>query len=296
MVNKFKKHSSNFHTLIDYFEIQKINWSPGEEITLTATMGLAIEIQEQSGRDLDSIIEENKGKGIYTTGNKKLKIGSKIVEGFFKKWIGLTVDHMTNLISTEELSGVPVLMVGGFSESKSLKQAIQSVFGKDNVIIPENPSQAVLKGAAMFGHKQDFIQSRKSPCTYYILGLDSMKDINQKINPKRHVGGGQVEILKPVVYKHEDVKLNKEIIEYGNPAEDHMTQVYLTLYSSSEDDIVDDPYDARVTKITTVEVPVPKYLKDKLITITFVFGGTDIKVTAQNASGKSVEGRLTFAN
>ena len=287
-LDKLKKLSSAFHTLMDNFEVKKINWSPGNEITLSVEMGLSQGVEKTFRRSLSSIISENKSQGIQMT-QDRLKISSEVVNRFFEKWIGLMKENiLIHLASTECLSGASVLMVGGFSESKLLKQVVEDSFGQNRVIVPENPRQAVLKGAAMFGHKQDFILSRKSPYTYYILDLDNMKDCYENVNPKRLIRG-KVAILVPIVQKDDVVELNKKIVKQCNLAVDGTTNVPLSLYFSNEDDITEDPHDEKVTKITTVEVPMPSHLEDKTITITFLFRGTDIKVTARNASGKSVE-------
>jgi hypothetical protein len=51
-------------------------------------------------------------------------------------------------------------MVGGFSESPMLRNAVETAFPNRTLIIPEEAGLAVLKGAVLFGFEPRIISTR----------------------------------------------------------------------------------------------------------------------------------------
>lgn len=79
------------------------------------------------------------------------------------------VKHIQYLLHKQGLRNVRTLMmVGGFSESEIMRNAVKKAFPYKQVIVPEQAGIAVVKGAVMFGHNTDSISSRKLPYTYGI--------------------------------------------------------------------------------------------------------------------------------
>lgn len=76
-----------------------------------------------------------------------------------------------------------ILMVGGFSNSNILQKMIKENFREIPVNIPDNGQLCVVKGAVMFGWKQDIIISRKSRYRYS-LRLNDKNDPSSKLKQK----------------------------------------------------------------------------------------------------------------
>lgn len=84
------------------------------------------------------------------------------------------VEKVLSLIE-QQIEGVRVLMVvGGFSASPYLRKRIQSRFKTkvDEVIIPEDPGNAICNGAVQLHMSRDLIQSRIAKRTY---GIESSR-------------------------------------------------------------------------------------------------------------------------
>lgn len=87
-------------------------------------------------------------------------------------------------------------MVGGFSESVILQEAVKNVFPGRNVIIPAEPGLVVVKGAVAFGHDPSLISSRISKYTY---GTNIIEDFRADEHSKRYMGFYCREIFLPLV-------------------------------------------------------------------------------------------------
>ena len=71
----------------------------------------------------------------------------------FKESCDSNVRNMKELFSEPASLGTDtIILVGGFSESEILQQAIYKSFPKKRLIIPQEAGLAVLKGAVLFGH------------------------------------------------------------------------------------------------------------------------------------------------
>lgn len=65
----------------------------------------------------------------------------------FSESIRNTVEHLQDLLSQESLKDVKtILLVGGFSESRILQEAIKKEFSEKVVVRPENSGMAIVLG------------------------------------------------------------------------------------------------------------------------------------------------------
>eukprot|EP01083_Nonionella_stella_P013584 38221_1 len=102
-----------------------------------------------------------------------LEISHMIWKIMFDCVINPTVNHIKKLLKTETIqNNVQYLcLVGGLSCSKYYQFRMKEEFGlsskyKLNIIVPVRPILSVVEGAAYFGIKADYIQSRKLRYTY----------------------------------------------------------------------------------------------------------------------------------
>ena len=79
--------------------------------------------------------------------NDKLKIKAAKMVSMFKRSIDLLTKRLRELDETLTANGIDtIVLVGGFSESKVVQEAMKEHFIGRTVITPEEPSLAVLKG------------------------------------------------------------------------------------------------------------------------------------------------------
>ena len=101
--------------------------------------------------------------------NDKLKIDSDIIKELFASSCDEIVSHLRNLVTKSAVKDAKtILMVGGFSESPILQEEIRSHFPENTLIIPSEPSLAVVKGAVLYGHDPWILESRICKLTYGI--------------------------------------------------------------------------------------------------------------------------------
>ncbi|CAG2238267.1 unnamed protein product [Mytilus edulis] len=97
----------------------------------------------------------------------KIRMSVDFFKTFFMPSIKGVISLMREIFRNKSLKNVAhVLMVGGFSECQLLQNAVRNAFPDQRIIIPDEAGLSVLKGAVLFGHKPDYIQSRVMRCSY----------------------------------------------------------------------------------------------------------------------------------
>ena len=92
-----------------------------------------------------------KYEGKINCSGDKLVIQSEIVKEMFEKVCNAIGKELQKLTSNPKMSNLDtVIMVGGFAESYLLQNAVRTNI--QNLIIPEDPEFAVVKGAVLYGH------------------------------------------------------------------------------------------------------------------------------------------------
>ncbi|XP_060563873.1 heat shock 70 kDa protein 12A-like [Ruditapes philippinarum] len=127
-------------------------------------------INEIEGQDVATMIEKaSKISGFESLILKsdKLCFGRSIIEGCFENAIEGIIKLINKITENDELGGINnLLLVGGFSESGYVQKNIEKKIMGVKVIIPLEPSLAVLKGAVTAGHNPKAITERIARYTY----------------------------------------------------------------------------------------------------------------------------------
>jgi hypothetical protein len=83
----------------------------------------------------------------------KIRLDVDIVKSWFDESCSDIVQLVKKIFQDDKSVGVnTILLVGGFSESPMLQEAMRRNFPDKILIIPEEGSLMVLKGATIFGH------------------------------------------------------------------------------------------------------------------------------------------------
>ena len=126
------------------------------------------------------MMKQNLKDQITFTGDK-LRVQSEQVKKLFGETCQRIVSHLGEIFAESAVRNTDtILMVGGFSESKMLQDAIKQAFPGKKIIIPEEAGLAVLKGAVIFGHNPNMIVARVARQTY---GVGVYKRFDPKIHP-----------------------------------------------------------------------------------------------------------------
>ena len=105
-------------------------------------------------------MKESKVEGvIFKQG--MLVLTTEVMVDLFRPCVQSIVEHVQKLLEEPQLSGTSyILMVGGFSESKILQQAVIQQFGDGiKVLVPIDAGLCMLKGAVLYGHDPQLISN-----------------------------------------------------------------------------------------------------------------------------------------
>lgn len=215
--------------------------------------------------------------------NDKLRIENELLRNMFKS----TTDKIVRLVNNT-LGGIDtkrpihVILVGGFSESVVVQNALKTGLPYHRIIVPHEPSMSVLKGAVIFGYKPGIIVSRVLRYTY---GFQVSNDFNPKIHGfLREVEVDSLKLCEKVFEKfvkiHSTVSLGGTIRETFTTTKKFQEVHYLPLYTSIKEqpEYTDEDSCTHVGNVV-VHIPNPteKY-RDVVVEISF--GHTELKIQA----------------
>lgn len=280
--------------LTSSFERKKRSLSSGSTIVMTLPLRF---------RDILQKRMSNFSEGIeFKPDQNKLRVNFDVFKALFDDPVLQIVSHVRTLLRRETVKNCKaIVMVGGFSESFVLQEAIKQNFLRREVIIPREAGLAVLKGAALYGYDPVVITERICRFTY---GVESSHE--SKSDCKHRVGLREVDekgkmrcygIFSIHARLGQVVKLREEQpAQQYSPLTDDQESVGFHVFRSSsrKPELTTDP---GCEKIGHLNVPLPDkhHASDRSVTTTFLFGGTEIVVNVTvNASGESFETRIDF--
>lgn len=191
----------------------------------------------------------------------------------------------------ENTSPDVILLVGGFSNSPYLQQAVKERFGeRAQVMVPPNPDIAVLFGATHFCYDPQ-TRARRSRFTY---GTEVNEDFETGVDPeaKRYVTSeGLVtcaDRFSIFTRAGESVATDAEVMHQYVPLEESDTEVDFTIYATSDPDprYVTDPGCDALATVTVDLKPVMRFKREERAMRLFMrFGETEIKARAELVQG-----------
>ena len=291
-----REHPVDWLYLVNDFEVKKRGkrTCQGGTTRIRLPNSFVSKFASDKGWDLNAMIQERYSlEDIKIHRNEYLCLEPKVMKQLFDPVLDQVVTHLSNLFAKQELSDVKyVFLVGGFADSPLLQERITDHFGHSyRIMVPQNASLAVVQGAVMFGQKPDVFESRMMTASYGIcvhrLFLDGLHPECKKVM----IDG--VARCKDVFFKF--VKVN-EIVKVGeirrfqgfSPLRGDQKQVKIDFYQSERAD-VEYVTDSGVEKARGqgLVLKTPDAWKTRGIEINLHFGGTEIKVTVVNPTGKT---------
>ena len=150
----------------------------------------------------------------------------------------------------------------------------------------------VLKGAVLYGLNPVSVAYRVSRYTY---GVSTSMRYQEGVHPQKRKAAGAKEAFCDDIFDvhvkiNQEVPTNKAVTERTYyPITDDDKLLHITLYRSSKEDpkFVDEedckPVETMEIKVDT---SVGKTSRDRPVKVKMIFGGSDIKVLAQQNNGK----------
>ena len=294
-----RKSPSQWLQLTTDFERRKKCCQKNNTVGLNVNIpwSLAESLYESKNKDVGKVVKEYKASGV-SFDNGMLRLDGNSVTSLFKPVTDEIVKHIQNLLKEPMLQDVEYLFcVGGFNDSKFLQEVLQEAFGESfKILIPEEASLAVVKGAILFGQDPDVICSRVSAKTY---GIDIAQDFIPFIHdPSRVIiVHGRVlcyGLFEKFVRKGQEIPVGFTRTLPLEPSTANDDHAHVRIFSSDDrhSKYTNDP---GVEQGGEVTVDWPGFGLDRKIEVTMTFGGTEIEVEAVSYPGKNrAETRISF--
>lgn len=245
--------------------------------------------EKQCGQTLESLITQSSYNDLITLRGDKIRIDHDLMKSLFAQ----TIEKVTNLISQMYAQSIKadvnlILLVGGFSECRLIHTAIKQAFPDKRVIVPEECGLAVLKGAVLFGHRPDFIESRVMRYSYgtdtYVEFDPALHDKSRKIKAS---GKEQIEIFDIIVKQNTSVLIGTEVQHAYDTMIPYQKSIMVSIYVIEKEE---PKYINEVgcIKIGEVEIFIPNpSAETRTVNVQYIFGKTELSVSAKEITSGS---------
>lgn len=293
--NYSRKYPYDYLSLFENFENKKRNCRKGQVCTLRIPLSFNEECLETLGTDVNTLINNSKYKDTFILRRNHMSI--KSFETFFQSACDGIIKLLKKLFQSPKLIDVnTILMVGGFSESYILQDAIRDAFPTCQVVVPEEAGLAILRGAVALGfhswtHSEPYRISRYT----YGVDMDARFDPAVHEESKKEVIDG-VEyctgLFDKLVGKGEKLFDGEHsAIKYYIPITPQQTFVSFNIFYSDESDPL---YTDQCTRLGKVMIHIPGGLKNRTLCVMMSFK-TELTVEAVVLeTGESVACRFDF--
>ena len=306
-LNKYRqKNPQGLQKIVGDFENAKKSFDPKGKFGLTLELPFSLfsYYSKEFPEGLDDRIKSLSIDGV-TFNEGKLILDHATVSGLFKPVVKDILQEIHQILRKKSARDLRyILMVGGFSEARMLQQELKRHFvDSDNgylqVCVPVEAQLAILKGAVLFGHNPLRINPRIAKLSY---GYETTEPYDRRIHDPEHFHRFDGEkrccdIFRAIVEKGEKIYEGTERTKLVRPLEDDQDFMAFELFS--KDGYLDDPVqytdEPDVTNIGRIEVKLPGYGLGRKVKVTFLFGGTEIDIKAENMrTGESVRASIDF--
>ncbi|XP_060566338.1 heat shock 70 kDa protein 12A-like [Ruditapes philippinarum] len=289
VMEKFKvDYMDEYLDLMRAFEVKKRETKKGKHVAFKIPVSLMNLVVDITGEKLQNTISKSKHEKSIRLSGDKLRLDHDIIYGVFEQSIGSIIDHLNKLFEDPEVANCEsILMVGGYSESPLLQESIKENFPDKKIIVPTDAGLAVLKGAVIYGHNPTLIAQRVCKYTYGIETTHEKK--STCIHPQTEVrywnGKPHCDKMFTTHVRTGDiVNLGEELREQiYHPTEPYDTRVSITIYCTQKryPDLVTE---TDCYKLGNIDIPMPDTTGgcDRQIGVSFLFGGTEIEVKAND--------------
>lgn len=287
------------------FEKKKRATQPDGEsvISLPITRSLEKQYQKITGNDIEDIVAKYKELGISIINDAFVFDATAVFELFHSNFKYI-IPHVTDLLKSPKLKALKyIFLIGGFAESVFLQKAISTAFLPPHytVLTPNGSSTAVLKGAVIFGHHPEIIQSRIARKTYgHAIVLPFKEGVHNEQNRIYDKTNGAYcsNIFDKHVTIGEEVKVGEVRVLYAQPFDRDARDAVVSLYSTDNTDpqyVNDTSVNCLGDLILDLQT-LPKFNDNFEIEIKVQFGETEMMVEARDPreGGKSVNTTLQF--
>ena len=236
---------------------------------------------------------------VIQRGSSGIDLSNELMISLFETLVNKIINKVKELLEeTKQKAGYYpkfIFLVGGFGESPYLRQKIKKEFESNEliVLIPKRPLVSVVRGACMFGLNPFSITSRIAKKTYGISTLGIFDEKKHPSNKKVMIDGEAFceNIFDAFVLKDESVSVNQEIVKTYCPVRGAQTIMKIILYYTDKREVnyIDEEGVEKFGELIVNIGEKNQGIEDKLVTVSFLFGNTQIYVIAKNKNTGDVK-------
>ncbi|KAL4223578.1 hypothetical protein ACF0H5_017048 [Mactra antiquata] len=278
----------------DYFDMQRELKTIIRRITPKTRGKIGIHIphtllqtyESESGENIMEAIDGSQYAGKITRTADILRVDAQVLKNFFKPCCDEIVKHVEDVLKNADVQGTNIFyMVGNFSESEIIQDAIKTALPRGKVIIPDEPSVAALKGAIVFGRRPIVFTSSKSKYTY---GINISPPFDPTIHLEDHrvsVGGMDRcrDVFKKYILKGETVRVGAAKFGEHVALNTNQREMMLNVYACPRPNplFVDE---GDVEYLGNIVVNLPECADEVRVEVKMILGETELIVEAVEMS------------
>ncbi|KAG9298805.1 hypothetical protein G9A89_015826 [Geosiphon pyriformis] len=198
-----------------------------------------------------------------------------------KRIIRLITDQLKAAAPTQKISAM--FLVGGFSESKYLRNRIKEEFINQVPIIaePRQPMAAVVKGAVAYGLNMDTIKTRVLKWSF---GIEILSTWQLNVDPKkRRTPDGKIYRFNRLAERRTPVDVNREFRGEFKPVYANQTSILFKVYYTKRNWVrFCDDAGVRFLGDLRIDLPDVHLGINRPIEFGLTFGKMELKATARN--------------
>ena len=291
---EMKKNPQIWNQLLDNFEISKTNFDGSSDMRVELPGYMFECYLDWNKRQLATALNKESSPSAYIQkGSTFLRVAKSTCLAWYRPTIDSVVDHIRSLV--DEYTVEALFVVGGFAECPILTTELENEFADLQLVIPDFPGVAVIKGAVRYGPEPRAIASRTSHATYGVKMsskfIDDVHDESKKFWSKKHNTYYCDDLFSVFVTKGEEVNPTPYKQTYY-PVELDQTRICFQIYAtdSHSPQYVTDRGCVRIGEITVPIERLPPEAKaaddKRSAEVGMDFSGTEIFVTSVDNTKK----------
>ncbi|KAL4230324.1 Heat shock 70 kDa protein 12A [Mactra antiquata] len=259
------------------------------KMSITIPHALLQTFESKSGEKVMEAIDGSPYARKIIWKGEKMRIDAQVFKNLFKPCTDKIVKNIKNLLKYPDVQGTNIFyMVGKFSESEMIQDAITTALPRKNVIIPDAPRLAVLKGAVIFGHRPIAITSRKSKYTY---GINISPPFDPTIHPEDHrvsVDGNDRcrDVFKKYILEGETVRVGEAKSGEHVTLNTNQCEMLLNVFACPRQNplFVDE---GDVEYLGNIAVNLPEYADEVRVEVKMILSEAELIVEAEEMSKRT---------
>ena len=272
------------------FEVKKKTVDPKktDKIVMTLPVSLLDLYKETNNTNADKAMQSSRFASKIDLRKNKLSFSHDVMKELFGRSIQSTISCIRDLLRDRKVKNIEaILMVGGYSDSLMLQDAVRRSFQHLTIITPQLASSAILRGAVIFGHNPVAITHRVLKKTYGRYGLAPFIEGKHPANKKK-VFDDRIkclDVFKRYAEKGHTIAVGETVdLKSTNiPARSEQTNINYRIYASDlhNPSFVDEGcmYLGEL-KVDLSSLPKEMDRKEKQVSFQITFGDTELKATA----------------